>query len=148
MRNWWHMLGGGWWRRRHERRAVEQFHSLRTRLQQQFEHLAGQLGKPRGLRWLACDWQPEVVFARDRQSGALTALVAVNIRFEAIPGGEMEHVDAVGLLREASAVFHYHRGRWGTGGRALFNMGPTAAMQQLAAQYDLLDVSPSDKARP
>ena len=117
-------------------RAIGQFRLQRERLEARFFDQAAAIGKPRGLRWVECDWLPDVTFARDRQSGLLTAFVAVNIRFEAIEGGDMEDVAAVSNIRDAAAVFHYHRGNWGTGGRALFNMNPEDALQRLQAQYD------------
>ena len=46
-----------------------------------------------------------VQFVRDRHTGQLAALVAVTIQFEAVPGGDMEGLAAVGNLRNASGVF-------------------------------------------
>lgn len=134
-------------RAREARRAVELFRLRREQLEAKFFDLAGRSGKPRGLRWKECDWQPEVAFARDARSGLLTAFVAVQIRFEAIAGGDMEDVEAVGDIRDASAVFHYRRGRWGTGGRALFNMSPRDAVSRLAGQYVPVDAAAADMAR-
>lgn len=129
------------WRRRREiATAKRDFRLQREVLEARFFDMAAALGKPRGLRWVECDWLPSVTFARDRQSGLLTAFVAVNIRFEAVEGGDMEGVEAVGNIRDAAAVFHYHRGRWGTGGRALFNMNPTDAVDRLQGQYDPVGV--------
>ena len=105
-------------------------------LEAKFFDVAAATGKPRGLRWVDCDWLEEVTYARDRQTGLLTAFVAVNIRFEAIEGGDMEDVAAVGNIRDAAAVFHYERGNWGTGGRALFNMSPGDAIKRLEGQFE------------
>jgi hypothetical protein len=127
-----------WMRRREARDGVKVFRLRREMLEARFFDLARTQDKPRGLRWIECDWQPEVTFARDRESGLLTAFVAVNIRFEAVEGGDMEGVAAVGTIREAAAVFHYRHGVWGTGGRALFNMTPHDAVRQLAGQFDPL----------
>ena len=77
-----------------------------------------------------------VTFARDKTSGLLTAFVGINIRFEAIEGGDMEDVAAVGTVRDAVAVFHFDRGMWGTGGKALFNMNPQDALEKLVAQFE------------
>lgn len=121
---------------REVRRAIEQFRVERERLEARFFDLASVAGKPRGLRWLDCDWQSDVTFARDVRTGLLTAFVAVNIRFEAVEGGDMEDVAAVGTVRDASAVFHYNRGVWGTGGRALFNMNPRDAVERLEGQFE------------
>lgn len=123
-------------RKRKTDRAVRQFRFQREKLEAQFFDLAGSLGKPRGLRWLDCDWQDSVTFGRDRRTGQLTAFVGVNIRFEALEGGDMEGVEAVGMVRDASALFHYHRGHWGTGGRALFNMNPDDALVRLKGQIE------------
>src|SRR5271168_4636727 len=84
-------------RRREPRLSVAE---LQRRFLQQREHLeaafftaAGASGKPRGLRWSNCDWESEVAFARERQTGRLAALLAVTIAFEAIEGGDMEGVE-------------------------------------------------------
>jgi hypothetical protein len=125
-----------WRDRRESEQARGDFRRQREMLEAKFFDLAAASGKPRGLRWVDCDWLEAVTFARDRQTGLLTAFVAVNIRFEAIEGGDMEGVAAVGNIREAAAVFHYQRGNWGTGGRALFNMNPDDAIERLQGQYE------------
>jgi hypothetical protein len=121
---------------------------LQRRFLQQREHLeaaffaaAAASGKPRGLRWKDCEWDNEVAFARERQTGRLAALVAVTIAFEAIEGGEMEGVEAVGNLRAASAVFFYDAGRWRTAGKAIFNLTPAEAIEHFKGQYERLQIS-------
>ncbi len=125
-----------WQRRREAARALRTFRLERERLEARFFDMASRLGKPRGLKWLDCDWLEGVTYGRDLKTGLLTAFVAVNIRFEAIEGGDMEEVEAVGMVRDAAAVFHYRRGRWGTGGRVLFNMNPQDALTRLGTQYE------------
>ena len=129
-----------WLQRKQARQAYEQFRVQREQLEAKFFDIASRLGKPRDLRWLDCDWESGVTFGRDVQTGMLTAFVAVNISFEAVEGGDMEYVEAVGLLRDAAAVFHYQDGNWGTGGRALFNMNPADALDRLADQYEAVEV--------
>lgn len=126
------------WRRRDADLALRTFRLQRERLEAKFFTIASSLGKPRGLRWLDCQWQDQVTFARDRQTGLITAFVGVNIRFEAIEGGDMEEVAAVGTIREACALFHYQMGAWGTGGRALFNLDPQLAIDRFQDQYEPL----------
>jgi hypothetical protein len=123
-------------RQRRATRALKQFRLQREQLEAHFFNRAGSLGKPRGLRWLECDWQSQVTFGRDVKTGILTAFVGVNIRFEALEGGDMEDVEAVSMVRDAAALFHYHRGRWGTGGRALFNMNPSDALVHFKGQIE------------
>ena len=123
-------------RRREEGVALKSFRLQRELLEAKFFDLAGSLGKQRGLRWKECDWQPAVTFARDCRTHLLTAFVAVDIHFEAIAGGDMEDVAAVDTVRDAVALFHYEQGRWGTGGRALFNMNPEDAIIRFKDQYE------------
>jgi hypothetical protein len=123
-------------RQRQANRALKQFRLQREQLEAHFFNRAASLGKPRDLRWLECDWQSQVTFGRDLKTGMLTAFVGVNIRFEALEGGDMEGVEAVGMVRDAAALFHYHRGRWGTGGRALFNMNPSDALVHFKGQIE------------
>ncbi len=125
-----------WLQAREARHAIREFRLRRETLEAKFFDVAAAVGKPRGLRWKKCDWQESVTFGRDVQSQLLTAFASVEIYFEAIEGGDMEDVEAVGTIRDASAVFHYQKGRWGTGGRALFNMNPQDAITHLKGQYD------------
>ncbi len=120
-------------------RAMNLFRLRREQLEAKFFDLASQRGKPRGVRWKACDWQNHVRFARDIQSGIITAFVSVHVSFEAITGSDMEDVEHVGLLRDGCAVFHYQNGNWGTGGRVLFNMNPSDAVEKLDSQYEELE---------
>src|SRR5262249_20618447 len=71
-------------RQRKELQARQAFREQRAELETQFFQAAVATGKPRGLRWKACEWEPQVEFARERKSGQLTALVGVTIQFEAV----------------------------------------------------------------
>ena len=54
---------------------------------------------------------------------------AATISFEAIPGGGMEDVEAVGNLRYATAFFVHRNNAWTTDGRAAFNLEPPEALK-------------------
>ncbi len=131
-----------WRRKREAEQALQVFRLQREMLEAKFFDMASAQGKPRGLRWLECDWQDRVTFARAVDTGLLTAFAAVNISFEAIEGGGMEDVEAVDTIRDAAALFHYQSGRWGTGGRALFNMDPQDALERLEGQFEPVTVQP------
>jgi hypothetical protein len=118
--------------------ARRSFPGERGRLQDEFFQAAAASGKPRGLRWKACEWGDEVELARERASGELTALVGVTIQFEAIEGSDMEGLPAVGNLRNASAVFFFRAGRWRTTGKAVFNLNPREAIEHFGGQYERL----------
>ena len=117
-------------------RARELFLLQRERLEHHFRPAAAATGKPRGLRWVDCTFGDEVAFARDRASKQLVALVPVTVRFEAVEGSDMEGLPAVGNLRNASAVFFFHRGQWQTAGKAVFNMNPHEALHHFRNQYE------------
>ncbi len=116
--------------------ALQRFARHSTAMQSDFFTRAAASGKPRGLKWLRCDWLPDRKLMRERGTGLLTLLVGINLHFEAIEGGDMEDVAAVSSIRDACAVFHYQNGRWGTGGRVLFNMNPDTAALRLADSYE------------
>ena len=132
----WRRLGGP--NVEHARRLFQQ---QRERLELQFFQAAAASGKPRGLRWKAIDWESGAEFARERATGQLAALVGVTIRFEAVEGSDMEGLPAVGNLRNASAVFFFHRGRWHTTGRTVFNLNPDEALAHFGNQYERLPSS-------
>lgn len=137
------LLRGRWkrfGRRAETQRALDRFRLEREQLEAKFFDLARTRGKPRGVRWVNCAWLDRATFARSIDDGMLTAFVGVNISFEAIEGSDMEEVEAVGMVRDASALFHFHNGHWGTGGRALFNMDPQDALQRLEGQFEPITV--------
>ena len=119
-------------------RARELFKLQRERLEAQFLGAAAKTGKPRGLRWVDCEWDDGVAFVRERQTGHIAALAGFTIQFEAIEGSDMEGLPAVGNLRNASAVFFFQGGHWHTVGKAVFNMNPDEALQHFHNQYEPL----------
>ncbi|WP_146446563.1 hypothetical protein [Botrimarina colliarenosi] len=134
------LLGVGWvlrgaYRTRRARReatrAAASFAKRRPELADEFRRAAQATGKPRGLVWKRCDWLPaDALLVRDVATGELIALVGVTIAFEAEAGGGMEEVEAVGNLRDATAVFHWRDGRWQTEGRTVFNLSPEQTRQR------------------
>ena len=123
---------------RRVQRALRQFARHRGDLESQFFQAAAASGKPRGLAWKSCAFQDGVVLARDRANGELVALIGVTIGFEAIEGGGMEDVEAVGNLRAATAVFT-HTGRdWTTSGRAVFNLEPREVLERYRSSLDAI----------
>lgn len=127
-------------------RAQRDFHRQREQLEAKFIERASQTGKPRGLRWTDVAFDDDVVYARDRKSRGLKALVAIEVSFEAIEGGGMEHVEAVSNIRAATAEFLYDGARWKTDGRVYFNLAPTATVKYLASDLELVAEEHAAKA--
>jgi hypothetical protein len=120
--------------------ARRQFQQQREHLEAKFFQLAASSGKPRGLRWVECDWDDRFALARDRGTRQLAALVGITVRFEAIEGSDMEGLPAVGNLRNASAVFFHERGRWITTGRTVFNLSPDEVIEHFNQQFERIEV--------
>lgn len=124
-------------------RARRDFHRQREPLEARFIERAGASGKPRGLRWIDVEFDDDVVYARDRRSGRLKALVAIEVRFEAIEGGGMEEVEAVSRVRAATAEFVHDGNRWQTDGRVYFNLAPSATVKYLASDLEMVAEEPA-----
>ena len=116
-----------------------EFFRRREWLEAKFLQVAGRRGTPRGLEWIDCDFDNAVSFARDRRSGELTALVAVAIRFQAIEGGGMEDVEAVGNQKAATAVFRHRDDEWTTDGRAVFNLNPRETIEHYQHELERVE---------
>ncbi|NBV44379.1 MAG: hypothetical protein EBR86_01760 [Planctomycetia bacterium] len=119
-------------------RAQRDFHRQREQLEAKFIDKAAATGKPRGLRWTDVSFDDAIVYARDRRTGMLKALVAVEVSFEAIAGGGMEAVEAVANVRAATAEFLFDGGRWHTEGRVYFNLQPSATVKYLGGDLELV----------
>ena len=118
--------------------ARDLFHLRREWLEARFVTLASSSGKPRGLAWSNVEFDDDVTMARDVRSGNLTAFVGVTISFEAIEGGGMEDVEAVGNLRAATAVFRTEHGEWATDGLVLFNLNPDEAIERFRHEVEMV----------
>ncbi len=117
-------------RRMDEERAAAEFARHRPKLQEDFRAAANVTGKPRGLRWKSCEFQNLLQLARDRANGELIGLTGVTVAFEAVVGGDMEEVEAVGNLRAATAILTWTGHDWTTAGRAVFNLEPREVLER------------------
>ncbi len=112
------------------RRVAQEFARDRAVLEAKFFRDASLSGKPRGLAWTQCAFQDGVLLGRDRANGEIVGLVGVTIGFEAVEGGGMEDVEAVGNLRAGTAVFTHNGREWTTQGKAIFNLEPREVLER------------------
>ena len=124
-------------------KAQREFHLQREPLEAKFFDRAAASGKPRGLRWTVIEFDDEVVYARDRRTRRLKAMVAIEVRFEAVEGGGMEEVEGVSRVRAATAEFLHDGDRWITEGRVYFNLAPSATVKYLAADLEPVAEEPA-----
>lgn len=116
-------------------RARELFRLQHERFEQMLLIAAAETGKPRGLTWVGCEITGAAVLARDRQTRGIVAFVPVVVRFEPVPGGDMEDVPAARDPRPATAVFAFVRGHWATDGRVVFNHTPEQTLATFGGQF-------------
>lgn len=140
------LIAGVLWRRwrvaeieASRKEAIQVFAEQRSGLSEQFLAAAGATGKPRGLIWKGCELSGEPLFAIDRVTGELYALLTADISFVAIAGGDMEDVEAVSNLRCATAIFVYRDHAWTTDGRAVFNLEPAQSLERFEESLALLE---------
>jgi hypothetical protein len=103
-------------------RARQRFRQQRERLEARFLTALGRLDPSEAARWDDADWHDEVLWARDRQTRVLLALVGVRFRSDAF--------DDLGdpRPRHSTALFEYRRGRWLAEGKRLDEVRPDEAV--------------------
>ena len=113
------------------------FTDNQSNLQERFFSIVSQSGKPKGLIWKSCKFDETTMWVIEKQSANLHALLSTVIHFDAVPGGPMEDVEAVGNARIATAIFFYNGDNWDTGGDVLFNLEPHEVLARHCDDYDL-----------
>ena len=117
--------------RRPLRQVVEELHVDQARLlfRQQREWLEARFLKAMGkadpierLRWEDANWHDEVLWARDRQTRRLLAMIGVH--FDPPPFDD----DSDGEPRHATALFEFRKGRWHAEGKRLEEVRPDEAV--------------------
>lgn len=124
----WFPVRAGWQRVRLAE-ARRDFHRQRERLEAKFVQFGVAADRPDAPHWTDCDFEDDVVFARNRSTGELSAFVSVAIRMQEGAEHAATGDDFTGNWRAATAVFRFTGRHWETDGRAIFNLSPTEALQ-------------------
>jgi len=116
------------WREARLAEACRDFHLQRERLEVKFMILG--MVEDRGAedRWSDCRFDDDVAYARNRDSGELSALVAVTLHLDEPFDPLMIENELGDSSCEATAVFRFDGRHWDTEGRAIFNLTPTEAI--------------------
>jgi hypothetical protein len=96
------------------------FHQQREWLEARFISALTKSDPAEGQRWEAAQWHDEVIWARDRQTRFLLALVCVHFDpgpFDEFPG-----------RRHATALFEFRKGQWCVEGKSLDETRPDEAI--------------------
>ena len=102
-------------------RARDQFRLQREGLEARFLAVLGRIEPEEKLRWDEAHWRDEIVWARDRRSRRLLALVGVT--FDVEPFGTYPEPPP----RHATALFEYRKGRWHAEAKRLDEIRPDEA---------------------
>jgi len=119
--------------------ARRDFHTQRERLEVKFIHLAGANAQSRTLHWADCDFDDDVAYVRNRNTGELSAFVAVTVGTDDFDDPSARVGDLVGNLRAGTAVFRFDRDHWETDGRAILDLSPTDAIRFYQHDLEMVD---------
>lgn len=117
------------WRQARFEEARRDFHRQRERLEAKFVQLGMSVDRPTVPRWVDCEFEDDVTYARSRITGELSAFVAVILEMDGTAVRNLAIGEGTGHFRGGTAVFRFDRGHWHTDGRAIFNLSPTEAIR-------------------
>jgi hypothetical protein len=104
----------------HLEQARGLFRQQREWLEARFLGALARIDPIEQLRWEDAHWHDEVVWARDRQTRTVLALIGVHFdEFEEFGGARPRH---------ATALFEFRKGRWYADGKRLDEIRPDEAM--------------------
>jgi hypothetical protein len=129
--------------RMHVDHARELFHQQREWLEARFLKALSALDPEEGLRWEDAHWHDEVLWARDRQTRRLLALIGVH--FDPDPFD-----DPLGANpRHATALFEFRKGAWTAEGKVLDELRPAeAVLRHRRFEPVVLHLRPGDSPSP
>ncbi len=127
--------------------ARRDFHAQRERLEMKFVLLASMHAGPNGPHWDNCDFDDDVAYVRNRNTGELSAFVGVNVVGEGFdpPPGDIAGV--LGQLHAGTVIFRFDGTRWETEGRAILNLSPAEAIRRYQHDLEMVDREPANRAR-
>jgi len=128
----------------HAQRARELFRRRREWLEADFLGALGKKSPTERVRWEEAHWHDEVLWARDRQTRRLLALIGVDFHsgpssssslFDDLPDLHFDlHLDADGdaetNAHHATALFEFRKGAWHAEGKRLDEIRPDEAVRR------------------
>lgn len=119
------------------------FHWQREALEAKFIRLASSKAGPNSPSWDDCEFDDDVAYVKNRNTGELSAFVAltvsVNVYGDSTSGGR----GPIGNLRAGTAVFRFDDNHWETDGRAILNLSPAEAIRFYRNDLEMIDQEPA-----
>ena len=119
--------------------ARRDFHYQRERLEAKFVRLASAAAGPNSPHWDDCEFDDDVAYVRNRNTGELSAFVALTVEVDGREGRMTDTGDLIGNLRAGTAVFRFDESRWETDGRAILNLIPSEAILFYQNDFEMID---------
>ncbi len=114
------------------------FHQRREWLEARFISALNLIDPVEGQKWDSAHWHDEVLWARDRQTRHLLALVCVHF--------DPDPFDLPRETRHATALFEFRKGQWFGEGKRLDEMRPDQAVGR-NQQFEAVVVTPPHTRR-
>lgn len=108
----------------HVDHARELFRMQREWLEARFLGALAKVDSAERLRWEDAHWHDEVLWARDRQTRRLLAMIGVH--FDAAPFDDLAGV----APRHSTALFEFRKGHWCADGKRLDEIRPDEAVRR------------------
>jgi hypothetical protein len=108
----------------HAERARELFRQRREWLEADFLGALSKSDPTERLRWEDAQWHDEILWARDRQSRRLLALIGVHF------GANLFDEQPNPSSRHSTALFEFRKGRWFAEGKRLDEIRPDEAVRR------------------
>ena len=108
----------------HVDHARDLFRQQREWLEAKFLAALGKVDPIERLRWEEAHWHDEVLWARDRQTRRLLALIGVH--FDSNPFEDLSDSSS----RHSTALFEFRKGRWFAEGKRLDEIRPDEAVRR------------------
>ena len=119
----------------HAERARELFRQRREWLEADFLGALAKTSPTERVRWEDAHWHDEILWARDRQTRRLLALIGVH--FDSTLFDELSDPKA----RHATALFEFRNGRWYAEGKRLDEIRPDEVVRR-NQRFEAVDMHP------
>ena len=124
-------------------RARRDFHWQRERLEAKFIRLASSKAGPNAPAWDDCEFDDDVAYVKNRNTGELSAFVGLTVSVSAYEDATFDGQGPIGDLRVGTAVFRLDDTHWETDGRAILSLTPAEAIRFYQNDLEMVDQEPT-----
>jgi hypothetical protein len=119
--------------------ARRDFHWQRERLEAKFVRLASSKSSLNAQAWDDCEFDDDVAYVKNRNTGELSAFVALTVSINAHADAIFDRQGLISNLRAGTAIFRFDNTHWETDGRAILNLTPAEAIRVYRKHLEMVD---------